>query len=137
MLTDGVSGEDEVGGGAGEARPGSVDSSDSEEVLGPLDQSCHVVGVSQRHGTEGVAGHAGPALGGCLLALQPVAGDGRATVVLWLLPAHRHGVHGDVGHGGLLTLTRYRWKPYSTIISISRYYTIRSSHSYLPRYIIG
>ena len=106
QLTDGVSGKDGVCGGAGESRSSSIDGSDSKQVLGALDKSAHHERLAQAHGTDGVAGHASPAFACGLFTLQPVASDGGTTVVLWLLPVHRHGVHGDAGDRGLLTLTR-------------------------------
>lgn len=105
-LTNGISSEGGVCRSTGKTRSCCVDGDDSEQVLGALNESTHHKGLAHAHGTDGVAADTHPAFPCCLFSLQPVAGDGSATIVLRLLPVNGHGVQSDVADGRLLTLTR-------------------------------
>lgn len=121
ILTDRVSAEDGVRGHAGQTAASSIDSDDPELVHGTLHQAGDVPVVAQRQCSNRVAVDSGPALGGGLLFLDDVAGDGGAAVILGLVPVDGHGLQADFSHGRLLTLARHgcRWTGWSTIINTS------------------
>lgn len=105
VLTDGVSAEDGVRGHAGQTAASGVDGDDPELVHGALQQAGDVPVVAQWQRSDGLAGDTGPALGGGLLLLDDVAGDGGAAVVLGLVPVDGHRLQTDLSHGRFLTLT--------------------------------
>lgn len=90
VLTDGVSAEDGVRGHARQPAASGVHGDDPELVHGTLQQAGNVPVVAQWQRPDGITTHAAPTLGGGLLLLDEVAGDGRAAIILGFVPVDSH-----------------------------------------------
>lgn len=76
VLTDGVPAEDGVRGHAGQPAASGVHGDDPELVHGTFQQAADIPVVAKWQGPDGIPTHAAPTLGGGLLLLDEVAGDG-------------------------------------------------------------